>query len=114
MYRLFLAALLMVATCVQADQDPLTEMAVESFREAAATQTSMDLEQQAKLMMQVKNGLSSTVTVPCRSPTKQYSRASLRASWLRLMPHSARAPRNVKSWPLSCAIMRKPPSRFSA
>lgn len=58
MYRLFLAALLMVATCVQADQDPLTEMAVESFREAAATQTSTDLEQQAKLMMQVKNGLS--------------------------------------------------------
>lgn len=58
MYRLFLAALLIVATCVQADQDPLTEMTLESFREAATAETPPDLEQQAKLIMQVKNGLS--------------------------------------------------------
>lgn len=58
MYRLFLAALLIVASCAQADQDPLTEMTLESFRETTSAETPPDLEHQAKLIMQVKNGLS--------------------------------------------------------
>lgn len=46
-------------SAAQAELDPLTEMALETFREtAAAAPADTTLEHQAKYLMQAKNGLS--------------------------------------------------------
>lgn len=58
MRRLLFAVLLWVTGFAYAGQDALTEMALESFRDAASHQEQPGLKQQAQLMMQVKNGLS--------------------------------------------------------
>ncbi|WP_137971884.1 hypothetical protein [Pseudomonas sp. F(2018)] len=64
MWRNWIMAGALLAACgvshAQASTDPLTDMAVTEFREAAAQAASNDgtLAQQAAYLMQVKNGLS--------------------------------------------------------